>query len=113
MSDDQLEKLLAEYAKKEPNNSRLQNIEANVWRAIHKNEYDSVLSWKENIISVFSFPQFQVSALSFALLLGIGISPLFTDQVFYKDASLENVLNMKVFTVNTPFLTANLIDTIK
>ena len=113
MSHDQLDESLIEYAEKTQDYKKLQHLESDVLRTIRIRRYDNTLSWRENVISVFNFPQFQASALSLAFLLGIIVSPFFTDQLSNNNSYSEDFVSLKVFSAKAPYLTVNLIDTIK
>ena len=113
MSYNQLDKNLILYAEKTPDYNKLQHLESGVLRAIRMRGYEN--NWRESVISVFNFQQFQALALSLVFLVGIIFGPFFADQLFNKNTYSDSgeVVSLNVFTAKAPYLITNLIDTIK
>ena len=113
MSKDQLDKLLLGFASKTADETGLETMESNVWRKVRINGFNSRPSFGETVINALNTPKFQISSLGIALFAGIVISPFFSDKLLTKDELFKQEFNMKIFTVDTPYLTANLIDKTK
>lgn len=113
MSDNLMNGLISVLAKQTLDTERLKTLETDVWLAIQFRGHSNSLSLGETVVAIFNVPKFQISSLAIALCLGIGISPLFSNIYPEKYYGMKDGLSMKVFTVDTPYLTANLIDRIQ
>ncbi|GJM01350.1 MAG: hypothetical protein DHS20C07_30290 [Methyloligella sp.] len=105
MSQNNLDDHLARLLNKDPNTGKLNRLEHDVWHKIHA--YD--LTWQQKIISVFNIPQFQVSALAFALLFGISLSSISNFEFSPNSKVNQHTLDLTLFSANSPYLAVNLI----
>ncbi len=109
MSQYNLDDHLAVLSKQQPDNGKLLNLESDVWIRIHA--YDR--RWQQMLISAFNSPQLQISAITLALLFGISLGSLFPIELKLQSEKNIIALDMKIFSTNNPYLTANLIEKIK
>ncbi len=103
-----LDRLLNTHFREPPQAHQLDWLEQDVWRRIHATTADTTLPWQEKMLLAFGAPRFQLASLAIALVLGISLSPAIplrhTAQVN------QPTLDMQMFTVHAPYLTANLIE---
>ena len=104
-----LNRLLTIHFNEAPADHRLDRLEQDVWRKILASSAEMVQPWYDKMVLAFAVPQFRMASLAMALVFGISASPAFTPV----PASNDDVLDMSVFTVKSPYLTANLIEHIK
>lgn len=104
-----LNRLLAMHFNEAPADHRLDRLEQDVWSKIHAASTEIMQPWYDKMALAFAVPQFRMASLAMALVIGISASPAFTPA----SASNDDVLDMSVFTVKSPYLTANLIEHIK
>lgn len=105
MSQNTLDDHLARLLNKKPNTQKLKMLEYGVWQKIDTFN----LNWQQKIISVFNIPQFQVSALAFALIFGISLSSISNFEYLPNSKPNQNSLDLALFSANSPYLAANLI----
>jgi hypothetical protein len=104
MSQNKIDENLTLLFKKRPVTGKLERLEHDVWRKVHA--YD--LNWQQKIISVFNLPQFQASALACALIFGISLSSTYELELFLNSKTNQNVLDLRIFSANNPYLATNL-----
>ena len=103
-----LDKLLTMHFKESATAHKLDRLEQDVWRKIHAAGAEMVLPWYDKMALAFAVPQFRMAAIAMALVIGITASPMVPLKL--ANASMQDVLGMNVFSANSPYLTANLIE---
>ena len=103
-----LNRLLNIHFNEAPADHRLDRLEQDVWRKIHADSAEMVQPWYDKMALAFAVPQFRMAAIAMALVIGITASPMVPLKP--ANASTQDVLGMSVFTSQSPYLTANLIE---
>jgi hypothetical protein len=103
-----LDRLLTMHFREPASNNKLDRLEQDVWRKIHAASADMVQPWYDKMALAFAVPQFRMAAIAMALVIGITASPMVPLKP--ANASTQDVLGMSVFSANSPYLTANLIE---
>lgn len=99
-----LDKLLVMHFNKQPDTSKLDHLEQDVWRKIRMQAVDMALPWYEKMVMAFSVPQFRFASIVTAIVLGLLFSPVMP---LPSNASASEVMGLKVFANNTPYLLTN------
>ena len=106
-----LDRLLSLHFKECDIGNKLNTLEQDVWRRINTANATIIQPWYDKIVLAFAVPEFRMASLAMALVIGIGFSAILPSSE-YKSPN-NNIMEMSVFTVNSPYLTSNLIENIK
>ena len=104
MLKEPLDKLLVTHFNKPSDSSKLDDLVPDVWRRICMQRADITLPWHEKMVLAFSLPQFRLASISMAIIIGLSLAPAIKVQ---SRVSTSDVMGLKVFAVNTPYLLTN------
>jgi hypothetical protein len=99
-----LDKLLEMHFRHQPDYSRLDRLEQDVWRRIRAGRPVAKTVWLEDIFGVFAVPQFRMASFALALALSLAISPLFPPPSPAQAFSPAQAMGLDLFTAHAPYL---------
>ncbi len=109
-----LDRLLEMHFRHQPDYSRLDRLEQDVWRRIRAgNESATKAVRLEDIIGVFAVPQFRLASFALTLALSLAISPLFPPPSPAQAFSPAQAMGLDVFTANAPYLPSTVFEDTK
>jgi hypothetical protein len=99
-----LDKLLEMHFRHQPDYSRLDRLEQDVWRRIRARQDDARAARLDDVIGVFAVPQFRLASFALALALSLAISPLFPPPSPAQAFSPAQAMGLDLFSPHAPYL---------